>query len=108
MRNIITVCLPILASGSAFADGGPFGNPDLNGAQYPVTMSEPVRNIERELFDIGIACDDNFELYSDMLTYAGREDLAVTVCPLPSTSVTPRRLKDSGPAYTPERAMNPG
>ena len=51
MKKIIAACSLILASGGVlaesgvyggFAGSGPFGNPDLGGAQYPVTMSDPM------------------------------------------------------------------
>lgn len=42
MKKIIAACTIALASSTAFAGGGPFGNPDLGGLQYPVTLSNPI------------------------------------------------------------------
>ena len=39
MKKIIAACTIALASSTAFAGSGPFGNPDLGGLQYPATMS---------------------------------------------------------------------
>ena len=51
MKTIIAACSLVLASSSVLAGGGiygsftsskAFGNPDLGGIQYPVTLSEPM------------------------------------------------------------------
>ena len=42
MKTIIAACTITLASTAALAQSGPFGNPDLGGLQYPVTMSDPI------------------------------------------------------------------
>ncbi len=42
MKKIIAGCTIALASSAALAGSGPFGNPDLGGVQYPVTMSNPI------------------------------------------------------------------
>ena len=42
MKKIIAACTIALASGAALAGSGPFGNPDLGGLQYPVTMSDSI------------------------------------------------------------------
>lgn len=45
MNKIIVACTIALASSTAFADSGPFGNPDLGGLQYPVTLTAPTPSI---------------------------------------------------------------
>ncbi len=42
MKKIIAACTIALASSTALAGSGPFGNPDLGGLQYPTTMSNPI------------------------------------------------------------------
>ena len=41
MKRLVALCALSLAAGAALAYRGPFGNPDVGGLQYPVTLVEP-------------------------------------------------------------------
>ena len=44
MNKITAACTIALASSTALAGSGPFGNPDLGGLQYPATMSNLIHS----------------------------------------------------------------